>query len=93
MSHANLSEIRRILTEGLDPAHLDVEDDSARHAGHAGAAGRTDGGVTHLRIRVVSGAFAGKGRVERHRMVTALLDGELAKGLHAIAIEARAPGE
>lgn len=93
MPHASLNEIHRVLIEGLAPVALAVEDESAAHAGHAGAAGRADGGVTHVRVRIISPLFAGRGRVDRHRMVTALLAGELDRGLHAIAIEARAPGE
>ena len=49
--------------------------------------------MTHLRVRVVAPDFTGKSRIERHRMVNGLLQGEIAKGLHAIAIEAKAPGE
>lgn len=93
MSKSNLDDIHRLLTEGLAPVALDIEDESALHAGHAGAAARWDGGVTHLKVRVVSAAFAGKSRVDRHRLVNALLTSEMAKGLHALAIEAKAPGE
>lgn len=98
-SKANLSQIRSILEEGLSPRALHVEDESHRHAGHIGNPkhhgpdARGDGGVTHLRVRVVADAFAGKSRIERHRMVNALLEGEIAKGLHAIAIEAKTPQE
>ncbi len=93
MSKSNLDDIRHLLTEGLSPLDLQIEDESALHAGHAGAAARWDGGVTHLKVRVVSSAFAGKSRVDRHRLVNALLTSEMAKGLHALAIEAKAPGE
>jgi BolA protein len=100
MSETHLSAIRQTLETGLTPLALDVMDESHKHAGHAGVrhlergpAGRDDGGVTHIRVRVVAQDFAGKSRIERHRMVNALLAGEIAKGLHAIAIEAKAPGE
>jgi BolA protein len=82
--------IRTVLAETFAPEALEVEDDSARHAGHAGAA---PGGGTHFTVRIVSAAFAGLSRVERHRRVNAALAEELAGGLHALAIVAKAPGE
>lgn len=93
MSDPHLDRIRTALAEGLSPLALDVENESHLHAGHGGASARADGGITHLRVRAVSAAFTGKSRVERHRMVNALLAGEIAQGLHALAIEAKAPGE
>ena len=63
---------------------------SHRHAGHAGA---RPGGETHFRVTIVSAAFAGKGRVERHRMVNAALAEELAGPVHALAVHPAAPGE
>ena len=78
------------LTQGLNPAALDVLDESDRHSGHAGA---REGGETHYRVYIVSASFAGKGRVERHRMVNALLADEFAAGLHALALKTLAPGE
>jgi BolA family transcriptional regulator, general stress-responsive regulator len=78
------------LTEGLHPQRLDIVDESDRHAGHAGA--RPESG-THYRVRIVSGRFAGLNRVARHRLVYGLLPAEFADGLHALAVDARAPGE
>jgi BolA protein len=78
------------LTEALDPVLLEVVDESDRHAGHAGA---REGGQTHYRARIVSGRFAGLGRVARHRLVYGLLTAEFADGLHALALVADAPGE
>ena len=78
------------LTEALDPIFLDIVDESDRHSGHAGA---REGGGTHYRARVVSGRFAGLGRVARHRLVYGLLTAEFADGLHALALSAEAPGE
>jgi BolA protein len=78
------------LTEALRPIRLDIADESDRHAGHAGA---RPGGETHFRLNIVSPAFVGKSRVERHRMVNALLAAEFASGLHALAIAAAAPDE
>lgn len=82
--------ITRKLGEALAPLSLSVVDDSERHHGHAGW---REGGETHFSVNVVSAAFAGKSRVDRHRMVNALLAEELAGRVHALAITARAPGE
>lgn len=83
--------IRDKLTSAFDPAALEVTDDSARHAGHAGAG---DGrGETHFNVRVVSAAFAGMSRVQRQRAVNAALAEELAGPVHALSIRAEAPGE
>lgn len=90
-SSANTIErIRDTLAAKLRPERLEVTDESGQHAGHAGA---VPGKTTHVRVRVVSLAFSGKSRIERHRLVHDLLAGEIAAGLHALAIEARAPGE
>jgi BolA family transcriptional regulator, general stress-responsive regulator len=78
------------LTTALDPERLEIEDQSHRHAGHTGW---REGGETHFSIKVASARFSGKGRLERHRMVYALLSEEIAGGVHALAIEALAPGE
>lgn len=76
------------LTAALAPEALEVIDESARHHGHAGW---REGGETHFRVRIVSRAFAGKTRVERHRMVNEVLAEELADRVHALAIAAEAP--
>ncbi|OAS20898.1 BolA family protein [Methylobacterium platani] len=82
--------IRATLDERLAPAALSVVDESHQHAGHSGW---REGGETHFRLDVVSAAFEGKSRVERHRMVNALLDDAFGRGLHALALRARTPGE
>lgn len=82
--------IAQTLTERFHPNHLAVADESHQHAGHAGW---REGGETHFRLDIVSEAFAGKSRVERHRMVNAALAEAFSRGLHALAIRARAPGE
>jgi BolA protein len=82
--------IERKLTDALAPTRLDVVDDSGRHVGHAG---HRPGGETHFRIEVVSQAFAGKSRIERHRMVNALLAEELAGPVHALQLATLAPDE
>ncbi|HZZ59802.1 MAG TPA: BolA family protein [Roseiarcus sp.] len=78
------------LTDELEPSFLDVIDESDRHAGHAGA---RPGGGTHYRVRVVSAKFSGLSRIARHRFVYGLLPAEFADGLHALALDAKAPGE
>lgn len=82
--------IRRKLTDALAPARLEVNDESHRHAGHAGA--RPEG-ETHFDVTVVSAAFEGKSRVERQRMVYALLADELAERVHALALTTKTPAE
>ncbi len=78
------------LTRALAPLSLDVVDESHQHAGHAG---HREGGETHFRVYIVSEAFRGKSRLERHRMVNEVLAAELKGGIHALAIQASAPGE
>ena len=76
------------LARSFAPERLQVVDDSHRHAGHAGA---RPGGETHFNVYIVSSAFDGKSRIERHRMVNATLSEELAGGIHALAIRAESP--
>ena len=78
------------LTAAFAPASLRVMDESHQHAGHAG---HRPGGETHYRIYIVAEAFRGKSRIERHRLINQILAGELAAGVHALAIHASAPGE
>jgi len=78
------------LGKAFAPASLRIEDESHRHEGHAG---HRPGGETHFRLYIVSEAFRGKSRIERHRMINAALADELASGVHALAIHAAAPGE
>ena len=82
--------IDEALRRDLAAQTVTVVDESHLHAGHAGS---REGGETHYRVDVVSDAFAGKSRVERHRMVNEALAPAFARGLHALAIKARAPGE
>ena len=78
------------LREAFVPESLDVQDESHLHEGHAG---HRTGGETHFRIYIVSQAFKGKSRIDRHRMINATLASELAGSVHALAIHAQAPGE
>jgi BolA protein len=82
--------ITKKLTEAFSPQSLKVADESHQHEGHAGA---RPGGQTHYRVYIVSQAFKGKSRLERHRMINQALSDELAAGIHALAIQAAAPGE
>jgi len=82
--------ITKKLREAFSPESLDVSDESHLHEGHSG---HRPGGETHFRLYIVSAAFQGKSRIERHRMINKLLAPELAGSVHALAITARAPGE
>jgi BolA protein len=76
------------LTERLEPVALELVDDSAAHAGHAGA---REG--AHFNLRIVSAQFAGLPRISRHRLVYDALRPWMAEGVHALAIDARTPDE
>ncbi len=81
-------QIEQALRAALQPLALEVQDDSHLHAGHAGAReGR------HYTVRLTCAAFAGRPRVARHRLVYDALKALIPQGIHALAIEARAPGE
>lgn len=82
--------IREKLKSAFAPAELTVVNDSRRHAGHASSPGT---GESHFSVVVVSPAFAGKSRLERHRMINTALAAELAGGVHALAITALTPEE
>jgi BolA protein len=84
------SLIEQKLASAFAPQSLEVIDESHRHEGHAG---HRPGGQSHFRVYIVSQAFHGKTRIERHRMINHALSGELASGVHALAIHASAPGE
>jgi BolA protein len=83
-------QIHSKLQSAFAPERLEVVDDSARHAGHAGANG---GGESHFNVVVVSAAFVGVNRVERQRRIYAALAEELAGPVHALSLKALAPGE
>jgi BolA protein len=82
--------IRDKLTAAFQPERLEVVDDSARHAGHAGA---REGGESHFNVVIVAEAFKGQGRVQRQRAVYTALSEELAGPVHALSLKAFAPGE
>jgi len=80
----------RKLTERFAPSRLEIIDDSARHAGHAGA---QPGGETHFTVTIMSAVFAGMGRVARQRLVYETLADEIKARVHALALTTLAPGE
>ncbi len=82
--------IRAKLIDALQPTRLDVINESHLHAGHRSSPGT---GESHFRVLVVSSMFAGRSRVDRHRLVNETLAAELKGKVHALAIKAYAPGE
>ena len=82
--------LRAKLTKAFSPSRLQVDDDSARHAGHAGA---REGGESHFNVVIEAAAFEGVSRVARQRMVYAAVADELAGPVHALSVKALAPGE
>lgn len=78
------------LSNAFDPVSLEIINESHLHAGHHGHDGS---GESHLRIRIISNAFAEMNRVQRHRAINELVQPKIDEGLHACAIEAKAPGE
>jgi BolA family transcriptional regulator, general stress-responsive regulator len=82
------ADIEAALQQALAPEALEVQDDSHLHAGHAGAReGR------HFTVRITTSRFNGLSRIGRHRLVYDALQFLIPRGIHALAIEARAPGE
>jgi BolA protein len=87
----NVAEsIRTRLTAAFAPARLEIVDESHLHAGHAG---HRPGTPTHFRVAIVAGAFAGKPRIERQRLIYAALGDLMGNPIHALALSAKAPGE
>jgi BolA protein len=87
---SRVARIERLLTDAFSPDRVAVQDDSAKHAGHAGAA---PGGETHFTVSVVSPRFAGLSRVARSRAVHQVLAHEFETGLHALSLDLRSPDE
>jgi len=86
---SSLVEEMRKRLQTLSPESIAIDDDSALHAGHAGAAS----GGGHFSLSIISSAFAGRAKVQRHRLVYAALGELMQHQIHALAITARAPGE
>jgi BolA protein len=87
---AIIDAIRDKLNAAFQPSRLEIEDDSARHSGHAGS---RPGGESHFNVTIESAAFAGAPRVARQRMVYRALADEMAGPVHALSVKALAPGE
>ena len=87
---ATRDTITNKLREAFLPESLEVQDESHLHEGHAG---HRPGGETHFRVYIVSEAFKGKSRLDRHRMINGVLSAELSGTVHALALHAKAPGE
>ena len=84
------TRMREKLVAALHPSRLDLVNESHRHEGHRSSPGT---GESHFRLLIVADAFAGKSRLERHRLINELLRDEITGGVHALAIKACAPGE
>lgn len=82
--------MEKALREQLSPLDIALEDESARHAGHAGA---NAGGESHYRLRIVASAFADLARVARQRLVHDILAEEFKTGLHALSLDLKTPAE
>ncbi len=98
MTQSERRAVREVMEEKLTtafaPQFLRVIDESHEHAGHLGhPGGAGHGGETHFRVEIVAERFSGKSRVERHRAVNDLLAEQFANGVHALALNLRAPGE
>ena len=88
MPSIKVAEIRLALERELTPLSLEIIDDSAKHAGHAGA---SEGG--HFRVVLVADAFKGRSQLERHRLVYAAVAPLMGQGVHALSIVAHTPDE
>ena len=89
MSENRSTMIRERLTRELDPLELEIVDESAKHAGHAGAAS----GGGHFIVHIVANAFEGKNLIQRHRMVYDAMDDMMQSEIHALSIHAKTPQE
>jgi BolA protein len=89
MSADRIAVLRERLTEALRPESLEIVDESARHAGHAGAAG----GGGHFLVNIVSTAFEGTSLIQRHRMVYDAVGDMMHTEIHALSIQAQTPQE
>lgn len=85
---SRIDRIRDSLEQAFTPEHLEITDDSAKHAGHAGAA---PGGETHYTVEIISEAFEGLSRVQLQRSINMVLAPEFESGLHALSLKASAP--
>jgi BolA protein len=89
VNEQRIATIRERLLEALEPELLEIDDESHLHAGHAGARD----GRGHFRVIVVSPAFAGRTRIQRHQLVYTALGALMQTDIHALSLQALAPGE
>lgn len=89
MSDTRISELRARLTQHLTPVELEIIDESAKHAGHAGAAG----GGGHYIVRITADAFRDRNLIQRHRLVYDAVGDMMQRDIHALSIDARTPEE
>lgn len=89
MNEQRVETIRERLLDALEPELLEIEDESHLHAGHAGARD----GRGHFRVTVVADAFSGQSPIRRHRLVYGALGSLMETDIHALTIQAYAPGE
>lgn len=87
------TRIREKLTAVFSPTQLAIENESHKHAHHAAMKGAANTGETHFAIAIVSTDFAGRSRIDRHRMVHEALAEELAGPIHALSVKAKTPDE
>lgn len=83
----------RKIHDALKPSAFTIQNDSAKHAGHAGNPSKDPNAETHFNVSIESSAFAGKSLVQQHRMVYDLLSEEFDQGLHALALKTKAPSQ
>jgi BolA-like protein 1 len=91
-SSPSISQSMRIKLEKLQPSSLEIIDDSAKHAGHAGNTS-VRGSETHFTVRIVAACFDNLSLVQRHRLIYTLLADEMSRGIHALSISAKTPAE
>jgi BolA protein len=89
MSSERIAQIRARLTQALQPESLEIIDESAKHAGHAGAAS----GGGHFIVHIVAAEFQDKPLIQRHRLVYDALGDMMQRDIHALSIQAATPGE
>jgi BolA protein len=89
MSTTRIDELRARLTRQLQPVALEIIDESAKHAGHAGAAG----GGGHFIVRITAAAFRDRNPIQRHRLVYDAVGDMMQRDIHALSIDARTPEE
>jgi len=85
-----MQAMRAALESALSPQHLEIEDQSAQHAGHVGVRGHGGG---HFAVHIVAACFTGQSRIARHRMVNAALGDAFKEQIHALSIRAETPEE